>query len=146
MALEGSVQKEVWLELGKTSTVWRINTGKAWLSGLGPRGVHRLKDGSVHIEAPRPIAIGLGMVNGDPVVGASDLLGFTEVEVTPAMVGQKIPVFTVIETKRTKGGKASDDQLNFIKQVVRAGGIAGIANSPEAARAVVSTWLARFGA
>lgn len=146
MALEGSVQKAVWLELGRTSTMWRINTGKAWLSGLGPRGVHRLKDGTVHIEAPRPIAIGLGMVSGDPVVGASDLLGYTEVVVTPEMVGHTIPVFTVIETKRTTGGRTSGDQLNFIKQVAQAGGIAGVANSPDAARAIMASWRARFGA
>lgn len=144
MSLEGSVQRDVWLSLGDTSTLFRLNTGKGWISNLGPKGVHRLKDGSVHIEAPRPIALGFGLVTGNPVVGACDLPGWTEVVITPEMVGQKIAVFTSIETKRSEGGRVSPEQRNWMEQVVRAGGIAGVANSPDAARAIFTSWFARF--
>ena len=35
--------------------------------------------------------------------GASDLIGFTTVEITPEMVGQKAAIFTAIEVKRETG-------------------------------------------
>lgn len=142
MASEATVQREVWLALGSESRLFRVNTGKAWVSGAGP--AQRLQDGSVLVPAGRPIALGLGMPNGAPVVGCSDLLGWTPVVVTQAMVGQTLPVLTAIETKRTKNGRASAEQLHFIGQVVQVGGIAGIANSADAARAIVESWRSRF--
>lgn len=142
MSLEGKVQREVWLELGRDCRLFRVNTGKAWLSGAGP--AQRLKDGSVLVPAGRPIALGLALPNGDPLVGCSDLLGWTPVVVTADMVGQTLPVLTAIETKRTKGGRATQEQLHFVGQVVQAGGIAGVANSPESARAILGSWHARF--
>ena len=144
MASEANVQRQIWLALGQVCRLFRLNTGKGWISNLGPKGVHRLKDGSIHIEAPRPIPLGFGMPNGDPVVGACDLPGWTEVEITPAMVGQKVAVFTSIETKRTSGGKTSEDQRNWMAQVQGAGGIAGVANSVESARAIVDDWYRKF--
>lgn len=140
MASEGNVQKDVWKALGFVSRLFRLNTGKGWVSNLGPKGVHWLKDGSVHIEAARPIPLGFGMPNGDPVVGACDLPGWTELVITPEMVGCKVAVFTSIETKRTKGGRTSDDQKNWMHQVKTAGGIAGVANTPEAALAIVKNY------
>lgn len=145
MSREGIVQREIWLELGsKDCRLFRLNTGRAWLSNLGPRGVHRLKDGSVHVEAARSIAMGFARPNGDPVTGTSDLIGWTPVVVTPEMVGQTLAVFTAVETKRTSGGRASDDQKDFIRQVVECGGIAGVANSADAAQAILASWHARF--
>lgn len=141
MAAENTVQRQIWLALGRVSRLFRLNTGKAWLSSLGPAGVHRLKDGSIHIEAPRPIALGLGLPNGDPLVGASDLIGWTTVEITPEMVGRRVAVFTAVETKRTKGGKASEDQINFVEQVKQAGGIAGIANGELLAKGIIDEWM-----
>ena len=142
MSSEATIQRQIWLSLGRTSRIFRVNTGKAWISGSGP--AQRLKDGSVLVPAGRPIALGLALPNGDPLVGCADLLGFTPVVVTAEMVGQTLPVFTAIETKRSKGGKASEAQLNFVSQVVKAGGIAGIANSVESAQAIVDLWHARF--
>lgn len=142
MSKEATVQRQVWLELGRDCRIFRVNTGKAWVSGAGP--AQRLKDGSVLVPAGRPIALGLALPSGDPLVGCSDLLGWTPVVVTASMVGQTLPVLTAVETKRTTGGKASEAQLNFVGQVAQAGGIAGIANSPEAARSILNTWLARF--
>ena len=143
MSSEGTVQRRVWLSLGAVCRLFRVNGGKGWLSGAGP--VKRLHDGSVLVPAGRPVALGFGQPNGDPLVGASDLCGWTKVIVTPEMVGHSIAVFTAIETKRSRGGKVSDDQINFVDQVQRSGGIAGIANSPEAARAIIDDWLAKNG-
>lgn len=146
MSAEASVQRAVWLALGGDglTTLFRLNTGKAWVSGAGP--AQRLKDGCVLIPAGRPIPLGFGMPNGDPVVGACDLPGWREVVITPEMVGHKVAVFVSVETKRTKGGKTSPEQVNWMKRVQAAGGIAGVANSVESARWIIDAWLDRFKA
>lgn len=135
---EGTVQRAIWLGLARASRLFRVNTGQAWLSGLGQRGVSRLEDGSVLIRAARPIALGLGMPDGKPLGGASDLQGWSSVLITPEMVGCKVAVFTAIECKESGGGRKSDDQRNFIDQVRLAGGIAGFASSVEEALSIVS--------
>lgn len=142
MASESSVQRSTWLAMGAVSKLFRLNTGKGWLSNLGPKGVHRLKDGSIHIEAPRPIALGFGLLNGEPVVGACDLPGWTTITITPDMVGRDVAVFTSIETKKSKGGTTSKEQKNWKNQVQSAGGIAGVAASPEEALQIVADWKA----
>ena len=90
MAAESTVQRMVWGAVAATTILFRVNTGKAWLSGMGPAGVRRLTDGSVHIQAARPIALGFARPNGDTVVGTPDLIGWTSVLITPDMVGQTI--------------------------------------------------------
>ena len=140
MASESNVQRLTWAAVAATTILFRINTGRAWLSGMGPSGVRRLTDGSAHLQAARPIALGFSRTNGDPVNGTSDLIGWTPVVVTPAMVGCTVGVFTAIETKKTKDGRTSKDQLNFIDQVRKAGGIAGVANSPDAAKKIIADW------
>lgn len=67
------------------------------------------------------------------IKGSSDLIGWHSIVITPEMVGQKIAVFTAIECKRPKGGRLSPFQANFIAQVKSAGGIAGVARSPDEA-------------
>lgn len=147
MSTENPVQRAGWLRVSRLATMFRLNTGRAWLSGLGPRGVKFAPDRShVRIEAPRPIAIGLGLVNGDPVVGAADLLGRTTIIVTPEMVGQKVAVFTSLEAKRTTGGKVTEDQNRWRKLTDEAGGIAGIFTSPEEAEAIILDWCKKTGA
>ena len=64
--------------------------------------------------------------------GSSDLIGWVPVEITPGMVGKKVAIFLGIEIKSSRG-RASSGQLNFIKQVKGAGGIAFITRSPESA-------------
>uniref|UniRef100_A0AAU6W241 VRR-NUC domain-containing protein n=1 Tax=Pseudomonas phage Touem01 TaxID=3138548 RepID=A0AAU6W241_9VIRU len=146
MAAESTVQKTIWLGLGAIARLFRLNSGKAYLSNLGPAGVKRLQDGSVLIKSARTVSLGLALPTGDPVNGQSDLAGWTSVIITPEMVGKRLAVFTAIETKRTKGGKTSDDQLNFVSQVSAQGGIAGIANSLEVAQKIIDEWANKIGA
>ena len=143
MALESVVQRRAWLLLGRFCTLFRLNSGKAWLSGAGP--AQRLQDGSVLVPAARPIALGLALTNGDPVVGQSDLLGWHSVVVTQEMVGTKVAVVTGIETKRTKGGHKREGQINFANQLEIAGGISGFASSPEEAKQIINDWRLKRG-
>lgn len=78
----------------------------------------------------RPIRYGLG-------VGSSDLIGWTPIVVTPDMVGRQIAVFTAVEVKAERG-RPTDAQINFIEQVLKAGGFAGIARSPRDAVEIVT--------
>lgn len=146
MAAESSVQASAWLALARRVvarvTLFRTNSGKAWMSNLGPRGIQRLTDGSILIKAPRPVALGLAMTSGDTVPGLSDLTGWTDVVITPEMVGRRIAVFTAMETKRTGGGRKGENQINFAQQVQRAGGIAGFAESDAQANEIIDAWLA----
>lgn len=140
MASEGTTQRQIWLALASISRLFRLNTGRAWISGLGPKGVQRLSDGSVRIAAARSIALGLSAPNGDPIIGACDLPGWTSVVITPEMIGRTVAVFTSIECKPTKGGRVSKEQANWMEQVQKAGGIAGVANSPESALKIIDQW------
>ena len=68
--------------------------------------------------------------------GGSDLIGWTPVTITADMVGQQLAVFTAVEVKGPKG-RVTEAQINFIDQVIRAGGYAGVARSPHEAVALV---------
>jgi hypothetical protein len=141
MASESSVQRDIWLYVQQFGArLFRLNEGRAWLSNLGPKGVTRLPDGAMLIRAPRSIALGFADVKGDPVKGACDLPGWTTVQITPDMVGRKVAVFTSLEIKRSKGGRASPEQLSWQRTVEAAGGIAGIVNSPEEASKIIMHW------
>lgn len=130
---EGNVLRSCWLAVAALgTTLFRVNTGKAWVG----KGL-RQPDGNVLVIGGRPVALGFGMPNGDPLVGTSDLIGWTTVEITPKMVGRKVAVFTAIETKESGGGDKREGQINFVDQIKEAGGIAGFASSPAAAQAVI---------
>lgn len=62
--------------------------------------------------------------------GASDIIGWYSITVTPDMVGCKVAVFTAIEVK-TQRGRVRPEQQNYIDAVRCAGGIAGVARSAE---------------
>lgn len=68
--------------------------------------------------------------------GGSDLIGWNSVRVTQNMVGGLLAIFTAIEVKTAKG-MATPAQLNFLRQVSMAGGLAGIARSPEDAKRII---------
>lgn len=68
--------------------------------------------------------------------GSSDLIGFTSVEITPEMVGQRVAVFTAVEVK-TPRGRIAEAQQKFIDLVRCAGGRAGVARSVEDAQSIL---------
>lgn len=141
MTAENPIQQRAWLRVARTSVMFRLNTGKGWVSGKGQKGVHRMKNGSVELEAPRPIALGFSLVNREPVVGAHDLIGRTTVVITPAMVGKKVAVFTSLEAKRSDGGRRSEDQVRWDEQTRAAGGISGFFSHEDEAEAIITDWL-----
>lgn len=144
MASEASVQRLVWLGLAQRPhsrvTLFRTNSGKAWLSGGGKVIVR--PDGSALVPYARPVALGLALTSGETVPGLSDLTGWTDILITPEMVGRRVPVFTVIETKESGGGRRKENQINFARQVHACGGIAGFAASASQAHEIIDAWIA----
>ena len=84
-------------------------------------------------ESGRMVRAGLGNVSPNQPFKSSDLIGWTEIVVTPEMVGQRIAIFTAIEVKSEKWKCSNDErerlQNNFIKWVRFRGGIAAMINS-----------------
>jgi hypothetical protein len=104
--------KEILSELKLNERLFRVNCGMAWTGKV----INKIKN-KIVLENPRPF---YGMPEG-----TSDLIGFTSIEITKEMVGNKIAVFTAIEVK-TKNVTTSEEQNNFIKMVQDLGGIAKI--------------------
>lgn len=76
----------------------------------------------------RPVSFGLHP-------GSSDLIGYRTVTVTPDMVGQRLAVFAALEVKMPGGTHpVTTGQRHFLDIVHAAGGISGVARSPEQAR------------
>jgi hypothetical protein len=120
---ESNLMKTIQLALGKLPHVklFRNNVAMAWV------GESRAINGSGNrlvIDA-RPLHAGL-------CEGSSDLIGWTEITITPEMVGRKIARFTAIEVK-TDTGRATQAQRNFLEKVAQSGGIALLCKSPDAA-------------
>lgn len=118
---ETKIQNRTLLALSDAGcTVWRVETAGVWLGKV----IH--KDGdTVTLTNARMMQSGL-------CKGGSDIIGITPVTITPDMVGQTVGVFTAQEVKTPKG-RPTKEQLRFIEAVRNAGGIAGIARSPEEA-------------
>lgn len=125
---EMNILKLVMLALSGTCKLFRINTGQAWTGNKITKFSknHPRFPGAILIEDPRPLR------TGTPP-GYSDVTGWTPVEVTSDMVGQKFCVFTAIEIK-SESGKLSGAQRNFIEQVNNSGGIGFISRDADDAK------------
>lgn len=97
----------------------------------------RNNSGACVDETGRMVRYGLGNVSKkhQQRIASSDLIGITQVKITPDMVGQTIGVFTAIEVKREswnenkKLDKHEQAQHAFIKWVRSLGGIGAFVNS-----------------
>lgn len=133
---EHQTQQRILLAMGRgLRRLWRNNVGTAWAGQ------------AQQITAANRFTIGQTLKPGDVVVrqarilhaglceGSSDLIGYTSVEITPDMVGQRIAVFTAIEVKSATG-RPTAQQTAFLDHIRQAGGRAGIARSIEDAERI----------
>jgi hypothetical protein len=124
--METNLLKRIQLAAPKLhARLFRNNVAQAWVGNA-----KRVSPTSVLIVDARPLHAGL-------CVGSSDLIGWTEVKVTPEMVGRKIAVFTAIEGK-TGRVRVTPEQANFIQQVQAAGGFAGVAREPQDITSIIT--------
>lgn len=109
---------------GETKIVHDIILGCGAKLFKNVRGTFFTRDG-------RPIKAGLG------ANGASDLIGFKTVTITPDMVGRDVAIFCAIEVK-TETGQVKKEQHMFIEAVQKNGGIAGVARNLEDAKKLLT--------
>ncbi len=95
----------------------------------GPVRLWRNNTGMLRDQHGRPVTFGL-------CPGSADLIGYTTIEVTPDMVGQRLAVFTAVEVK-SPTGRPTPEQAAFLDHIRQAGGRAGIARSVDEAMRIV---------
>lgn len=128
---EGNLLKKIMLQHTAVGRLFRCNTGSGWIGKS-----KALKDGTVLIRNARKFSTGWP-------VGTPDLIGFTQVKITPEMVGETLAVFTGIEGKtgKLKPTTAQTDFLNIIKQL---GGISTVAYSENDIIKSINKFMERF--
>lgn len=129
MTPESSLSNQIRLAIGSKPGVrlFRQNVGTGWTGSK----VERNRDGSITIRDPRPLHAGL-------CKGSADLIGWRSLKVTPDMVGDTVAVFASIEVKG-KNARTTVEQLNWLENVLAAGGLAGIVRSvPEAEQTIAN--------
>ncbi len=95
----------------------------------GPVRLWRNNTGMLRDQHGQPVTFGL-------CPGSADLIGYTTIEVTPDMVGQRLAVFTAVEVK-SPTGRPTPEQAAFLDHIRQAGGRAGIARSVDEAMRIV---------
>ena len=101
-----------WQPRNPDGRLFRANSGQAWAGK-----VLKHAGDMMTLKNPRPFH---GMPTGTP-----DLIGWTQIEITPEMVGQRVAIFTGIELK-TAGVKVTPAQEKFRSIIEESGGIAEI--------------------
>jgi hypothetical protein len=96
--------------------------------GSGPARLWRNNTGALKDAQGRLVRYGL-------CPGSSDLIGLRTRVITEADLGHRFAQFVAIEVKDQ--GRLTTEQERFIAMVQQAGGLAGVARSPEDARAIL---------
>jgi len=99
----------------------------------------RNNSGACVDETGRLVRYGLGNISKkhQRISASSDLIGITQVVITPEMVGKTLGVFTAIEVKKEdwnpekKLDKHETSQCNFLTWVKSLGGIASFCNNKD---------------
>lgn len=124
---EKSLRNKILLNLHKSCRLFRNNVAKGWIG----KTFYDSKTNTATINNARRLHAGL-------CKGSSDLIGWTSIEITEEMVGQKIAVFTAFELKTPKD-TPKPEQLNFIEQIKKNGGFAGVVRNYDDAAEII-TW------
>lgn len=71
------------------------------------------------------------------IKGMGDLIGWHSTLITPDMIGRHFARYASIEAKQGTG-QLESEQRNWMQQVIKAGGLAGIARSSQDAKLILS--------
>jgi hypothetical protein len=123
---ESELQAHIRLAIGRVphARLFRNNRGLFWAGKV----IASTED-TVTLLHPRRQECGL-------LQGASDLIGWTSVVVTPDMVGHLVGLFTAGEVK-PRGGRFEMGQREFLAAVAAAGGLSAVLGSDDDARRLV---------
>ncbi|MBU8540832.1 VRR-NUC domain-containing protein [Falsiroseomonas tokyonensis] len=120
--------QDIRLALGREQDLrlFRNNVGSGWQG-------KKLREGPgwITLGDPRRVSFGL-------FPGSSDLIGWKSIIITPEMVGQRFAQIASLEVKVPGGTHpVTPEQRQWLAVVEAAGGIGGVARSPEQARMVL---------
>ena len=117
-------------------TLFPNPVGSGWVGS--PQGQYKNSEAgeSIVIKNFRRINFGLRP-------GSSDLIGWLTVRLGCGTSGKVIAAFLAFELK-SPTGRPSPEQLNFIEQVRRAGGIAGVVRSIEDAEKLIADYIRKY--
>lgn len=116
---EGELIRRILLQASEQGVrLFRNNTGVGWVGTVLTK-----TPGLIVLKDYRPMHAGL-------VVGGSDLVGWTPVEMDRSHIGSTCAIFTAIEAK-TGRLKPTHEQESFLAAVERAGGIAKVVREGE---------------
>lgn len=126
---ESVVQQEIQIEGPKYSSMLMRNNSGACVDNTG-----------------RLVRYGLGNISKkhNDRIASSDLIGITQVLITPDMVGKVVGIFTAIEVKKEawnenkKLDAHETAQLNFINWVKSLGGLGGFCNNAKKLRDILN--------
>lgn len=117
----------------------RNNVLTAWMSNYVFRPAAKttvtVYPGDVVLTQARQVRAGLGE-------GTSDLIGWHTITITSAMVGSRIAVIVVCETKSSTG-RATKQQKQFIETINNDGGIGIIARSTDDLKRGIDEYINR---
>lgn len=123
---ESATQAIIWAAIGSRPDcrLFRNNVGQGWCG-------QTIRSDSEYclLKHPRRVVYGL-------TPGSADLIGWRSVTITPEMVGRTLAVFLSVEAKSSTG-TARDDQEQWRRQVIAAGGLAGVARTVEDAEKII---------
>jgi hypothetical protein len=74
------------------------------------------------------------------MTGSADFIGYTNIKITPEMVGKNLPVFTSFEVKTDKG-KQSKAQLIWERVMLKINAIHGVVRDPNDAEQIFNNWI-----
>lgn len=133
MSLAANTQNRIWKALAQAgATVFRNNVAQAVVGRIvwiREACTVRLQPGDAVVRNARVLHAGL-------MKGSGDLIGWTEVVVTPEMVGRTVAIFTSVEAK-SGSGRSTPDQVKWRENVRRAGGFAGEARNDVDALSII---------
>jgi len=129
MPTEKDLLNEVQLAASQSRrcVLFRNNTGVGWVGTVAARSANEIK-----LQNFRPLHAGL-------CKGSSDLIGWTEVAITPQMVGRTVAVFTAFEAK-TGRQQLREHQAHFLQRLREAGGIGAEVRTAEDIKTVIAAF------
>jgi len=86
--------------------------------------------GRLYRNNTRVLRVGGRLMRFGLCPGSSDIIGFESVKITEDMVGGRLARFVALEVKDAKG-KVTDKQMDFIQDVIDAGGKGAVVRSVE---------------
>jgi hypothetical protein len=107
---------------------------QALWSAIKRGALYRNRRGMVDLASGAKMPIGLGPN------GTGDVIGYSLVRITPAMLNRVLPVYTELESK-TDTGRLAPHQLARIEELRDLNAIAGCVRSAEDAESIYRSWI-----